>query len=283
MKFSAGFWLLFLSLKSYAIPSVEIRLNDSTDPNGPYAIKMIQLAINHIETKYHLAASREPYSQSKIMEEISNNNLDVFWSSSNSELEELYTPIRINLYKGLLGYRIFIINKNNQEKFDRIKTLDDLKQITIGQGKTWADGKILESNGFTVIKTNKYENLFYMVDGNRFDAFARGVHEPFAELEKHKDLKDLVVEKNIMLVYKIPFYLFVDKNNQKLARDLELGLNRAIDDGSFDKVFFSDPSVKNALENANMKNRRIFELENPTLSKETPLQRKELWYNPNSQ
>lgn len=281
MKFSTGFWLLILSLKSFAISPAEIRLNDSTDPNGPYAIKMIQLAMNHIETKYHLEVSREPYSQSKIMEEISTKNLDVFWSSSNSELESLYTPIRINLYKGLLGYRIFIINKNNQEKFDRIKTLDDLKQITIGQGKTWADGKILESNGFTVIKTNKYESLFYMVDGNRFDAFARGVHEPFAELEKHKDLKDLVVEKNIMLVYKIPFYLFVDKSNQKLARDLELGLNRAIDDGSFDDVFFNDPSVKNALENANMKNRRIFELENPTLSKETPLHRKEFWYNPN--
>jgi len=157
-----------------------IRANDSSDPNGPYAVKMIQLALKHIDKKYTLKVTKEPYSQIKIMEEVNNGNLEIFWNSSNAQKELLFTPIRVCLYKGLLGNRLFIINKNNQSKFDNIKTLDDLKQLTIGQGKTWADTKILESNGLNVIKANKYQSLFFMVDGGRFDAFARGVHDTLA-------------------------------------------------------------------------------------------------------
>jgi hypothetical protein len=198
-------------------------------------------------------------------------------------LEQKFAPVRICLYKGLLGNRIFIIHKDNQAKFDQVKTLDDLKRITIGQGKTWADTKILESNGLQVVKVNKYESLFYMVEGGRFDAFSRGVHEPFGELEQHPQLKDLTVEKGLMLVYKMPFYLFVKKANSQLAKDIETGLNRAIDDGSFDEVFRNDPAVQSVMQKANMKARRVFELQNPTLSKETPLDRKELWFDPKTE
>ncbi|GGY61344.1 hypothetical protein GCM10011613_00920 [Cellvibrio zantedeschiae] len=257
-----------------------IRVNDSSDPNGPYAVKMIQLALKHIDKKYKLVVTKEPYSQVKIMEEVSNGKLEAFWNSSNADKESMFTPIRICLYKGLLGNRIFIINKNNQSKFDNVKTVEDLKKLTIGQGKTWADTKILESNGFKVVKANKYESLFLMVDGGRFDAFSRGVHEPFGELDAHPNLKDLTVEKGLMLVYRMPFYLFVGKENKALARDLEAGLNAAIADGSFDQTFFADPSVQDVLAKADMKNRRSFFLDNPTLSKETPLDRKELWFDP---
>lgn len=257
-----------------------IRANDSSDPNGPYAVKMIELALKHIDKKYKLVVTKEPYSQVKIMEEVTNGKLEVFWNSSNADKEALFTPVRIPLYKGLLGNRIFIINKNNQYKFDNIKTLEDLKQITIGQGKTWADTKILESNGLKVVKANKYQSLFLMVDGGRFDAFSRGVHEPFGELASHPELKDLTVEKHLMLVYRMPFYLFVSKENKTLAKDLETGLNLAIADGSFDKVFFSDPAVQDVMAKADMKNRHAIYLDNPTLSKETPLDRKELWFDP---
>lgn len=274
--------LLGLISNSVLAEDALIRVNDSSDPNGPYAVKMIQLALKHIDKKYKLVVTKEPYSQVKIMEEVTNGKLEAFWNSSNAEKESKFTPVRICLYKGLLGNRIFIINKNNQSKFDNVHTLDDLKKITIGQGKTWADTKILESNGLTVVKANKYESLFLMVDGGRFDAFSRGVHEPFGELEKHPNLPDLTVEKHLMLVYRMPFYLFVAKDNKALAKDLEAGLNAAIADGSFDQVFFADPSVQDVMAKADMKNRRAFFLDNPTLSKETPLDRKELWFDPKS-
>lgn len=259
-----------------------IRVNDNgTDPNAAYALKMIQLAIDHIDTKYKIEIIRDNFSQTKVNEEVRTNGaLDLVWASSEASIESQLQPIRICLYKGLLGYRIFIINKANQYKFDQVKTIEDLKQLTVGQGKTWADTKILKANGFNVVTVTKYPNLFYMLDGGRFDGFPRGVHEPFGELAMRPELKDLTVEKNLMISYRMPFYLFTSHENKKLAADLNLGLERAIADGSFDREFYNDQNVKDVLAKANMKQRKVFYIDNPLLSKETPLDRKELWFDP---
>ncbi|RYY74269.1 MAG: transporter substrate-binding domain-containing protein [Gammaproteobacteria bacterium] len=279
-KIVAGLMLMFTwSLHASAEVKV-LKANDSNDPNGAYTTAMIQLALDHLEpNKYKLKVGNENYTQARSNEEVAAGRLDLVWTTSDKETEEYLEPVRIPLFKGLLGCRIFIIRKGDQAKFDNISTMEDLKKLTYGQGKTWADAKILEANGLKVTKTNKYENLFFMLDGERFDAFPRGVHEPFGELEKRPNL-NLTVEKNILLVYKMDFYVYTSKENKKLARELEEGFNRAIADGSFDKLFYSSPSVKDIIANANMKNRKVFYLDNPTLSKETPLDRKELWVNP---
>lgn len=260
-----------------------IRVNDFSDPNAAYAIKMLKLAVDHSDNPdYKIEVIKEDFTQARVNEEVrSGGLLDLCWASSDAEIESQLRPIRIPLFKGLLGYRIFIINKNNQAKFDQVKTLDDLKKLTIGQGRTWADGRILEANGFNVIKTNKYPSLFYMVEGGRFDGFPRGVHEPFGELEARPTM-ELTVEKNLMVYYQMPFYLFVSPSNQTLAKDLETGFERAIAKGEFDKVFYGDKSIQDVLQKANMKNRTLFKLENPLLSKETPIERKELWFDPQS-
>src|SRR3954465_15382177 len=103
------FWLACLlglfSAHTLAQDNV-IRVNDSSDPNGPYAVKMIQLALKHIDKKYKLVLAKEPYSQLKIMEEVTNGNLELFWNSSNADKESRFSPVRICLYKGLLGNRI---------------------------------------------------------------------------------------------------------------------------------------------------------------------------------
>ena len=261
-----------------------IRVNDNgTDPNAAYSLKMIQLAIDHIDTKYKIEVVRDNFSQTRVNEEVRTNGvLNMVWASSEATIESELHPIRICLYKGLLGYRIFIINKSNQYKFDQVNSLDDLRKLTVGQGKTWADTKILQANGFKVIAATKYPNLFYMLDGGRFDAFPRGVHEPFGELAQRPELKDLTVEKKLMISYRMPFYLFTSNENKKLAADINLGLERAIADGSFDQLFYNDPNVKDVLAKANMKERKVFYIDNPLLSKETPLDRAELWFDPKS-
>jgi hypothetical protein len=272
--------LMSLGVCQTAIAEVKtLRVNDSNDPNGDYAVAMIKLALDHMDTKYNVDVGKENMTQARANEEVKTGKLDLIWTTTDKATEEELEPIRIPLFKGLLGCRIFIINKKNQHKFDQVKTFDDLKKLTFGQGKTWADGKILEANGLTVIKTYKYDNLFYMVDGDRFDAFPRGVHEPFGEIEKRPDL-NLGVENSILLIYKMDLYLYTRKENRKFAKELEEGFNKAIADGSFDQLFYSSPQVKDIMEKANMKNRKVFYLENPTLHKDTPLDRKELWADP---
>lgn len=272
--------LMSFGICQTAIAEVKtLQVNDSNDPNGAYAVSMIKLAIDHMDTKYNVNVGTENMTQARANEEVKNGKLDLIWTTTDKATEEELEPIRIPLFKGLLGCRIFIINKKNQHKFDQVKSFEDLKKLTFGQGKTWADGKILEANGLTVIKTYKYDNLFYMTDGERFDAFPRGVHEPFGEIEKRPNL-NLGVENSILLIYKMDLYLYTRKENRKFAKELEDGFNKAIANGSFDKLFYSSPQVKDIMEKANMKNRKVFYLENPTLHKDTPLDRKELWADP---
>ncbi|MCE3253723.1 MAG: diguanylate cyclase [Cellvibrio sp.] len=273
---------LFALISSQAFcANKTIRVNDFSDPNAAYSIKMLKLAIAHSDNPdYQVEVIKEDLTQARVNEEVrSGGLLDLCWASSDAQIESQLRPIRIPLFKGLLGYRIFIINKNNQARFDKVHTMDDLKKLTIGQGRTWADGRILEANGFKVIKTNKYPSLFYMVEGGRFDGFPRGVHEPFSELDARPTM-ELAVEKNLMVYYQMPFYLFVSPGNQALAKDLETGFERAIANGEFDKVFYGDKAIQDVMQKANMKSRKVFKLDNPLLSKETPIDRKELWFDP---
>lgn len=268
-----------LAMSLYASAET-LKYNQSeSDPNGYYAEKMIKLALEHIDTKYELQRVPGALTQVRMVEDAMNGSLDIIWAGTSKELEDQLEPVRIPLYKGLLGHRFLIIRKGDQPKFDGINSLEDLKKIKLGQGTAWVDTKILESNGLNVVKTMKYQNLFYMLDGSRFDAFPRAVFEPFSEVANYPKL-DLTVEKRLMLVYKMDFYLFVNKNNKKLAKELELGLNRAIEDGSFEKLFLSAESVQEAIAKGDLKNRVVIPLDNPFNSKETPIDRAELWIDP---
>lgn len=280
-KQGSFFWLLmFPIILSISVPGWAqnvIRLNEPTDGNGRYAVQMLNLALSRIDTKYKLEMrDGTGETQGRTLNDVATGKLDILWTATDAELEETLLPIRIPLYKGLLGHRIFIVRKGDQSRFDRVRSFDDLKQFKFGQGTTWADTKILEANGLNVVKTMKYEGLFFMLDGERFDAYPRGVQEPWQELITYAKLP-LAVENKIMLVYQMPFYLFTGKDNKKLAADLEKGFNIAIADGGFDEIFYNSPVVQSVADNAGIDSRMIFRLKNPNLSKETPVNRPELW------
>jgi len=270
---------LLLGLSAVSSAQNIIHLNEPQDGNGRYAVQMLNLALSRIDTKYKIETRNAiGETQARNMDDVASGKLDIIWTATDEQIEEMLQPIRVPLYKGPLGHRIFIIRKGEQSRFDRIRDFDDLKQFKFGQGTTWADTKILEANGLTVVKTMKYEGLFYMLDGERFDAYPRGVQEPWQELITYSKLP-LAVENKIMLVYQMPFYLFTSKENKKLAADLERGFNIAIADGGFDEIFYNSPVVQSVADNAGIDARMIFKLKNPNLSKQTPVDRPELWLN----
>lgn len=280
--FQTSIVVIGLIAASFSACADTFKYNKSeSDPNGPYMAAMIKLAFEHLDRKLELQPVTDDMTQTRLMENTLNGGLDIMWAGTSKELEDQVEPVRIPMFKGLLGHRFLIIRKGDQAKFDNVKSIEDLRQIPLGQGTAWIDTKILEANGLKVVKTTKYQNLFFMLDGGRFDAFPRAVFEPFSEVDKRPNL-NLTVEKHLMLVYKMDFYLFVNKNNKKLARDLELGLNRAIADGSFEKVFRSAPSVEEAIAKGDLKNRLVIPLNNPFNSPETPIDRTELWIDPKS-
>jgi hypothetical protein len=218
-------------------------------------------------------------SDNRMQQDILDGKLDVFWSMTSTELENKFTPVYIPIYRGLLGMRIPLVKQENVNMFINIQSLSQLKSFKAGSGKTWPDTKILEYNNLPVVKTLKYPNLFRMLEGDRFDYFPRGLHEPWQEIINNKEL-NLAVENNILIRYTAPNYFFVNKDNTQLAEQLTQALNQMIRSGEFSRLFFEDGEVKSALNQANVKNRTVFEIDNPTLSKNTPINRKELWFDP---
>ena len=61
-----------------------------------------------------------------------------------------------------------------------------------------------------------------------------------------------------------------------LAKTIEDGLEKALKDGSFDKLFLEYHG--DVLARANVKNRTVIDLPNPFLPPLTPLNRKDLWF-----
>lgn len=272
--------LTLASLPFHKVCGDTIRISNLGDENGKYAASMIKLALSYSDNKqFTYQELPDNFTQKRSQEEVLRGNIDVMWAATNLELESQLQPIRIPLFKGLLGHRIFIIRADGQVQFDRVQSLEDLKKIPIAQGRGWADAEILKLNGFTVLTPIKFDSLMHMLEGGRFDAFPRGVFEPFREVINYKHL-NLTVEKRFMLVYKMPFYLFVSPQNKNLAANLESGLKKAIADGSFEKLFLSNSNVQEAIKSANMKNRTIFYLNNPNLPPETPVDVKEYWVDP---
>jgi len=88
---------------------------------------------------------------------------------------------------------------------------------------------------------------------------------------------DLVVDNVILLTYPGPIYFFVNKNRLQLARRIREGLERAMDDGSFDALLEEHPHVVRARQELAGNTRRILSLVNPDLPAETPLLERKFW------
>lgn len=207
---------------------------------------------------------------------LDNGELSVLWAGTSQWLEKELLPIRIPVLKGLLGHRIFIIRRQEQPKFSNIKRLIELTKLKAGQGTFWEDTRVLKSNNFNVITINKYQNLFPMLAGKRFDFFPRAIYEPWVELNDYPTL-DLVVEEKLLLIYPFAMYFFVAKDNLNLAKQIESGFEKAINDGSFDRLFFNNSMIKNALQKANLQDRLVFRLTNSSMSGAPPITSKKYW------
>ncbi len=229
---------------------------------------------------YELVPSKDGMNEARYLVELKKGeeSVNVVWSSTSVDKEKDFLPLRIPLRKGILGFRIALIAKDKQALIDQVKTLADLKKLTIGQGLGWGDVKLYESNGLTV-STAQYDNLFKMAAGGRFDLFPRGISEAFNEYDTYsKSNPDLAIEKNLLIYYPWPYYFFFNKTDAKLKERIEAGIRKMMKDGSFDTIFRKYNGA--AIEKADLKRRRIIKIGNDMLPKETPLNDASLWFDP---
>lgn len=240
-----------------------------------YRWKLLKLALDHTRDTdgtfqmVNIGDTLGNVSQSRSIQLLKTGEIDVLTFGSNAEREAELRPVRIDILRGMLGYRILLIRKDDEAKFAALdpKTLN--QQVTLGFNSQWADLAILTSNGFKVVTSVGYDNLFYMLAAGRFDAFPRGLNEAAREIEDRKrQLPMLTTEKTLALFTNYPVFFWVRKDRVDLSDRIERGLKMSLEDGSFRQLF----QHYHAKEIAQIKRekRRVIMLRNPALPEGSP-------------
>ncbi len=238
--------------------------------------------------KQSLARSGKPYkavmkvrgaTHARQMQMVVDGLIDVLWDAPGPEVDKRLMPIEIPIDKGLIGWRIFFINAEDQAMFSKITTEEELKQIPLGQVKYWHDTSILRANRFNIVETPSYTGTFKMLTSKRFNYFPRSIVEIWSERDNQKSmLNNIVIEKNLVLHYPIAYFYHVTKTNTVLAQDIQRGLEIMLRDGSFERLF--QRYNGELIAKANLKNRHVIHIKNPYMSDETYKRFEHFWFNP---
>lgn len=232
-----------------------------------YRWKLLELALAHTadaQSAVRLEPYAEDITQNRGILLLQSGAIDVIALGTTDERESKLLPIKIDILRGIVGFRLLVIRATDQARIAQMDVPSLRRQLTFGLNSQWADLAILRANGFSVTTSSSYENLFGMLAAGRFDAFPRGLNEARRELDERKQsYPQLVIETTKALFFPYPVYFWVNKGNPVLAERIERGLRLALADGSFRKLFESYHAMEIAA--IRQERRHIIRLDNPIL------------------
>ena len=257
----------------------------SNDKRYDYVWEIMRTSLEKTKTKYgsYVMKPAKFMNEKRQEFELQNNsqNITVMYLDLTPEREKKLIPIKIPVDKNLVGYRIFLIRKQDQSKFNKVRNLNDLKKFSFGLGLNWIDVDIYKANKLKVVSGSNYEGLFKMLLLNRFDVFSRGSNEVVEEYENHiENFPELRIENNLILYYPLPMFFWFshNKKGESLANRVKEGMMEMIEDGSYDKIFNKYYSDK--INKLNFSKRRIIKINNPFFTNSSLYNDKRLWFDP---
>ena len=276
--------LLALSGAVYGVEEVLINQPVSnSDQRYNYPQVLLRLILNRTAEEYGVTAiaySPEPMSRDRsYVELVKGAKIHVMAEAPQPKWEQNLLPVRIPIRKGIQGFRLFLINSDFDDELSSVTQLNELKHLPTGSGHQWATRGVMEQAGFNVVTSSSYEGLFHMLQAARFVTFGRGINEVFREAEIFSvKYPKIAVDYRFALHIPLPTYFFVTPKRPELAERIEKGLRALIADGSFDQFFLARHCAE--ILAANLPNRRVFSITNPTLADDTPLDQPEFWFDP---
>lgn len=237
-----------------------------------YRWKLLELALAHTQegpSPTQLTPYTEEATQNRGVQLLQSGAIDVIALGTNAERELQMLPVKIDILRGIVGFRVLVIRAADQPRIAKMDAQALRQHLIFGLNSQWADLPVMRANGFTVETSTSYENLFGMLVARRFDAFPRGLNEAGRELDERKQhYPQLAVEQTKALFFPFPIYFWVNKNNQVLAHRIERGLQLSLADGSFRKLFESYHAKEIAA--LAKEKRQVIRLDNPILPPGSP-------------
>lgn len=188
--------------------------------------------------------------------------LNLYWTSPGTPVAKAQViEIPVDILSGLLGYRVCLINQDAATNLSKIKDVQSLASIKIGQA-LWSDLAVYRANQLEIVDAPSFDSLFMMLSAKRFDCIALGVDEIVRIYETRKaQYPFLMIDPHLLIHYHYPVYLYVSKNHPLLAQRIALGLQKMKSNGDFDRLFYKFHSEN--LERLQLQKRNLICLKSP--------------------
>lgn len=274
--------LISISYKSYSVDIIKIRSQPLyEDKREKHKAEVIRRSLEISASEYGPFIIKEvdtPFTSSRALASLRTGGLiNIFITPANELWNKHAIPIEIPIRRGLLSYRLLLVHKDNLHKFKEISSLDELNKLTAGLQSDWVTTEVFSALGIKTMITHNFEGLFSMLNYLRFDYIPRGIYEIYDELDTRKSkLKNLVVEPSLALHLPMASYIYVSPKEPRIAKRLESGLRKLVANGELKKIFnryYADDITR-----ANLKGRKIIEIENPYYNNKDLMDDNSLWY-----
>lgn len=234
----------------------------------PHALATLENLNTLTETQFgklDFVPSKE-MEQGRAFLELQQGNIDIVIAAANKKREKQVSIIHIPIDRGLLGFRVCLVNRTARS-FQTIRSPIDFieKKHTVGLGAHWPDKTIYEQNGFQVITSPVYNSLFSMLDNRRFDCFSRSISEVEGELALLANT-NISIDENLVFIYPNADFIYVNPNKPELHKRLSMALVKSLEDASYYTIF--DEFYEQHLIKHGIYQRSLIILENNDISEE---------------
>lgn len=277
-KPKSAFWLLSLAILIASSLSVAFAASDRLEvvyPNlngqgkNNLGYRVLKLALEKSGQQFNLKLSPHAVNDERTRALLANGDISIADFGSGEQFEKDFSAIHFPIDRGLLGYRLFVIRAASAAEFGAISSLPDLLKFSAGQGLGWSDIAILENAGLQIRKAPTLLSLFPMLEAARFDFLPLGLNEVYGLLDDYTANAPsamLRVDTHCVLIYRFARLFYVAKGNTELHDAVLAGLKKSFDDGSFQLLLNTDPAISSAIKHANLKQRTVLKIDNPSLS-----------------
>lgn len=246
----------------------EIRLYER-EPDQYHRVPLLQQALETASSHYgptHLTLVKLPTVYEAEEQLLKNDGkVDAFIGQLNAHRESQFHTIYIPLDRGMAGFRLCLIQPNNQARFARLNQVSDISEdnLKVIVGSFWNDRNILEYNGIDTAHADTHGQLSTLLATNEGHCFNRALSEILVDQSNNPEF---AIENNLALIYPAAMVVYVRPDKPELVELLSYGLESMLSDGSFNELF--EEKHHSLFTSLDFYSRKLFFLDNPNLTDE---------------
>ena len=212
------------------VAPLELRIAVVSDGHATYFLRLLEESLQLIHQPYHIHYVKDIPAR-RMWWMAGKGDINIFYGmrSKDKDGSTRIVPVRNALTNGLIGQRVFLIRRADQQVFARVQSVDDLRStgLIAGFGAGWGDARVWKATALPLYEHAAPWNTIYamVAAGNRHvDYLPRGVIEVSKEARAHPEL---VVEPHLLVDYPGDFGFYLTSEAASYRPIIERALREA--------------------------------------------------------